>query len=231
MVLDFYNTPMERKDMPKFAQVLFDRYLDEDHGIEEPLSNAFEWRVTPQWNDIWSEAYHCWNFEPLRKRCEENEPELLEEEKKKFKLPKYFAIKWADDSRWKEYIDWLNEKYWSERLGKFDNSYYWYDGSCYDGWVDRQKDLEKFENNPTEITLDQREEAVKGENLRVINADKSQRKHYTYTVKYTRSDGVEFTKEEIDGRKVEDIEQEIKEKRKEAKRLQGLLKSHSNLDF
>lgn len=159
----------------------------------------------------------------------------------KFELPKYFVIKCTDDPRFKEYIDWLNKKYdcqYDNNFSNFDERYYWYDwNSLFKSWTDYHRYLWLFQNNPTEITLDQREEAVKVSNLTeelVVAYEmkkKSTRAYYTYTTKYTRSDWVEFTKEEIDGRKVEDIEQEIKEKRKEAKRLQGLLKSHSNLDF
>lgn len=74
---------MLREDLPHYAQVLFDRYRANNKGSfyinETKLDTSFFWLYTPQWWTIRYDVEH-WRFETLRERCEENEPELLDED-------------------------------------------------------------------------------------------------------------------------------------------------------
>lgn len=53
--------------------------------------------------------------------------------------------------------------------------------------------------------------------------------HHTYITKKIRDDGVEFTEDTIDGKKIEDWKKEIESHKEEIKRISGLLSAHYNL--
>lgn len=65
-------------------------------------------------------------------------------------MPKYFVIKKVQHNPlWKEYIGWLNNRYNNDILG---DSYTFYG---YDGKLDCQYDIKRFQNNPVLLTLEE----------------------------------------------------------------------------
>lgn len=67
----------------------------------------------------------------------------------KNKLLSSFCIKWTDDPRWDEFIDWLNDKYGTKYHGHYHNYYY---GVTKSGNADYYDYTDHFENV---ITLDE----------------------------------------------------------------------------
>jgi len=68
-------------------------------------------------------------------------------------LPEYFIVKKdLTNPLWQKYIDWLNETYHSNWVGKY--LYYGYDGSLFQNGANFYDNIFNFENNPVLITLE-----------------------------------------------------------------------------
>lgn len=131
-------------------------------------------------------------------------------------LPRYFVIKRnTSNPLWQEYIDWLNEIFWSQwEWGLF--NYYWFD--WFDGfwWTYCRDMLSWFHNKPTLITLQEWNEAV--------NWNKPK-----YTKQFERDDWVIFTETEIWEITIEDYKKEMKKNKARNKEIKQLLKEHKDL--
>ena len=89
----------------------------------------------------------------------------------KKELPKYFVIKQdSENPLWTKYIKWLNERY----NVNFDWTcgYYWYDWSKDYNWANHHWNISSFQNNPTEITLEEWNEIVNNLSWEETNNDK-----------------------------------------------------------
>ena len=74
---------------------------------------------------------------------------------KENQLPKYFVVKRDDaNPQWRKYIDWLNKIYLVDWPG-FSLNYYGYDGSIIHKGTNAHDNIERFENSPTLLTLDE----------------------------------------------------------------------------
>lgn len=92
---------------------------------------------------------------------------------KLMELPKYFIVKRdASNPLWQKYIDWLNKTYGSNWVGDTPDSYYGYDGNEDFGGTEIWPIPNRFENNPTVLTLEQWDEIVNGFKLPEIWAIK-----------------------------------------------------------
>ena len=86
---------------------------------------------------------------------------------KENQLPKYFVVK-RDDANplWRKYIDWLNKTYLVDWPG-FSLNYYGYDGSIIHKGTNAHDNIERFENSPTLLTLDEWDAIVNPKELKV----------------------------------------------------------------
>lgn len=172
--------------------------------------------------------------------------ELVQEDKLPHELiwlPRFFAVKKDEsDPLWRQYCDWcdLQDKKWTNHSQdtRYDDwgsyIYIGYDDVNYAWWYRWSDNLvDDFKNNPTLITLAERDRIVNKKPTYDDYCDwveeeqrKSQTKQlsekYTYTNQVLRSDWVLFTPDEIWGEKVSDIKDRYNRDR-------SLLRKHKDL--
>ncbi len=158
-------------------------------------------------NDEWDYWYYYWE-----------KFELVQEDKLPHELlwlDRYRVVKKDEsDPLWSLFWSWYTKQCWKDESRKAIYEYYGYDDrKKYTNWFDFFDDLEEFRNNPTLITLQERDRCVNKKPTYDDYCDwvheeleKSQTPKYSYQTQILRSDWLLFTKDKIWDELVSDIQ-------------------------
>jgi len=138
-------------------------------------------------------------------------------EHEKLWFPKYWVIRNSVDPRRDDFLSWFN-KFYHETRGDIWN-YYGYNWTT-DLWADVHYHRTAFKNNPTMITLDQREKRTKH--------NPSQTKPLS-PVRSCNYDGKTRTKDSIDWVKITDLQEELENNKERNKEINRIILQRRNL--